>query len=172
MSNTRIRAERIAAGLCRDCGKEPPIQGRMVCGWCANKRLLCSKRRLKKCTSNKVCHRCGEINSRGKTLCNSCTEKSVQSFRERRRYNKQFVINYFGGKCAVCGETDLIVLSLDHVNNDGFLDKKSASGKKQITPTWYAKLVKAIKADQPLPRQLQVLCFNDHARKDLQSWEG
>ena len=172
--NKRIldaRWKRIEAGLCRDCGLAPHENGRVVCDICHENRSRNGKKFKAAQIAKGLCAKCGNINENtGKFLCNLCLAKQIERMRVRRKENKEFIINYFGGKCKECGEKDIRCLSLDHVNNDGYLDKKSSSGNRQVTPTWYAKLVKLIKSKKELPRELQLLCFNCHAKKDLSPW--
>jgi hypothetical protein len=85
----------------------------------------------------------------------------------RRKKNKLFVIEKFGGKCCHCGESDPRTLTLDHTNNNGNVE--CAGKKKRIRSSdFYAKLI----AENIERRDLQLLCFNCHAKKDLfYNWE-
>lgn len=170
-SRTKFRNSRIEAGLCRDCGVVPFEKNWVVCEPCHIRRSENGKRHGRKKLAIGICRRCGNWNDqKGKYHCSKCIQIQIEQFRQRRKYNKEFIVNYFGGKCLECGEKDIRCLSLDHIDNDGRLDKKSEKGKRQVTPTWYAKLVKLIKSNKPLPRRLQLLCFNCHAKKDLNLW--
>ncbi len=60
--------------------------------------------------------------------------------------------NYGGYKCACCGETELIFLSIDHINNDG------AEHRKAIGNSTY-KLYKWLK-ENDYPKGFQILCMN------------
>jgi ribosomal protein L32 len=147
------------------------LKNKVVCQICFDKRKVTAQRIYNKTLTAGICIGCGKINNRNdKTLCFECNSVSVEKYRHRRKEVKLFIINYFGNKCKECGEMDIRCLSLDHINNDGSLDKKTKDGKRQVTPTWYAKLYKLLKDNQPLPRELQLLCFNCHAKKDLQPW--
>jgi hypothetical protein len=66
---------------------------------------------------------------------------------------KQLAINHYGGKCQCCGITDYKLLTIDHVNNDGNLDRK----KYKIKPgaSYYRWLQK-----QGWPNNLITMCFN------------
>ena len=166
----KFRKSRIEAGLCRDCGKVPPLEGTSVCLSCRDKRGRTNKLHRVNRKEKGICVRCGKLHNRGKILCELCSNIQIEEMRVRRKENKKFLYDYFGGKCNDCGETDIRVMSLDHINNDGSLDKVSENGKRQISPTWYAKLCKLIKSGKKLPRDLQMLCFNCHAKKDLTLW--
>lgn len=170
-SRNQLRYNRISVGLCRDCGGKEPIKDKVVCLECFNKRKNISVNSVKNRIAAGVCTGCGKANVRkGKHHCYDCSQASIERMRNKRKEIKLFIINYFGNKCKECGETDIRCLSLDHVNNDGHLDKKSEKGNRQVTPTWYAKLYKMINSNQQLPRELQLLCFNCHAKKDLKPW--
>ena len=172
MSETQnqLRQNRISVGMCRDCGSKPFLEGKVVCQECSDRRKVVSFNRHKRNLANGICADCSKPHDRAKTLCEDCSKIRVDEFRNKRKEIKLFIINHFGNKCKECGEADIRCLSLDHVNNDGYLDKKSEKGKRQITPTWYAKLYKLIRENKPLPRELQLLCFNCHAKKDLKPW--
>jgi hypothetical protein len=36
---------------------------------------------------------------------------------------KRLAYDILGNKCACCGETNPVFLSLDHINNDGYIDR-------------------------------------------------
>lgn len=166
----KIRADRIAAGLCRDCGKCAPIAGKKNCESCKERTRVNTQIRNYGLKLRGLCADCMKPTDSGNIVCMSCMDKRVVGFRDKRKENKELIYNYFGCKCSACGETDIVVMTLDHVDNDGYLDKKSETGKRVITPTWYAKLAKLIKAGLPMERNLQMLCFNCHAKKDLVPW--
>lgn len=169
-SKLAVRKARIDKGFCRDCGIWPYLKDKVVCSFCNIKRANGNKISKGNKAASGKCIMCSKPHLKGTTLCEICTERSVNNFRLARKRNKEFIIEHFGGKCKDCGEKDVRCLSLDHIDNDGNLDKISKTGKRQISPTWYAKLVKLIKSNQPLPRRLQLLCFNCHAKKDLKPW--
>lgn len=73
---------------------------------------------------------------------------------------KDQVINAYGGKCTNCNEAEIYFLSLDHINNDGYKDRKNYSGIG-----FYRKLIK----NQFNQKNLQVLCFNCNCSKSLYS---
>lgn len=168
-SRLATKAERVARGVCRDCGKFPPLELRLVCAKCSDNRYKCSKDAADRRKANRQCAKCQNPVFE-KTLCPNCMNAQGGRSKERRKQNRIFIYNHFGAKCADCGEDDIRVMTLDHVDNDGAIDKKTKNGKKQLTAPWYAKLVKSIKAGKPLPRRLQMLCYNCHFKKDLTPW--
>ena len=48
------------------------------------------------------------------------------------RKQKQEAIKLLGGKCVICGEDNIKVLSLDHKNNNGAVDRKSKKTTRMI----------------------------------------
>lgn len=62
------------------------------------------------------------------------------------------VFEHYGNKCACCGETQAKFLTLDHVNNDGYLDRgKHTRGGHGL----YRQVIRA-----GFPETFQILCWN------------
>jgi hypothetical protein len=74
--------------------------------------------------------------------------------RQRARDERLRLIKEFGGTCTSCGETDPIVLTFDHVQNDGANHRRTVRGKNIID------LVKSA------PEKYQLLCQNCNWRKE------
>ena len=75
----------------------------------------------------------------------------------RTRTNRKTLIELMGSAttegrpiCECCGEDDLIYLQVDHVNNDGFKDKKGNKQRNKITVSQYLEN----------PKRFQLLCAN------------
>ena len=76
-----------------------------------------------------------------------------------RVYGKAYVRKYkalayevLGNKCACCGEAEQIFLSLDHIQNDGCIDRIK-NGRR--TTAQYKEIV-----DNPSQTKFQLLCMN------------
>ena len=78
---------------------------------------------------------------------------------EYRTELKELVINHYGGKCAVCGETHLAFLNIDHIHNDGSFHKSQIGGSCNL----YSNIVK-----DGFPPGYQVLCWNHNWLKHLE----
>lgn len=73
----------------------------------------------------------------------------------KRAERRLLAFQYLGGKCVVCGESDLVVLDFDHIDSD------NKSGPIHLMWTmseekFFAELDKC-----------QLLCANDHRRKTI-----
>ena len=168
---TRKRDERINQGICRDCGRQRDREG-VLCTHCRDTRADYSRRRKAIRADNKICMACGSPLGEGanKKHCQSCIDKTVQASRLRRQRNKIEIINYLGGCCIVCGEDDIRVLTVDHTNGDGAEHRRSLLSRRKGSVQTYAAVSKLIREKKPIGWELQILCFNCHAKKDLSPW--
>jgi hypothetical protein len=77
------------------------------------------------------------------------------------KYNKSLreeMIQAYGGCCVRCGETDCVVLVLDHINDDGKV-KRTLHNGAQSEVRYLRK--------QGWPKgEHQLLCYNCNARKE------
>jgi hypothetical protein len=76
----------------------------------------------------------------------------------RARELKKQVVEHYGGGCACCGVKELCFLSIDHINNDGYLER---TGKSRTSGYFMYKKIIA----KNYPDNLQVLCFNCNIAK-------
>mgnify|MGYP001576203514 CR=1 FL=1 len=68
------------------------------------------------------------------------------------------ILSAYGGKCACCGETQILFLTIDHVNDDG--KQQRLHGDHGCSYRLYRKLIR-----EGFPAYCQVLCFNcNHGR--------
>lgn len=89
----------------------------------------------------------------------SLSEKERRK-RDARAHNdklKREALEHYGGAfCRCCGETELLMLALDHIENDGASHRKSLTGSTRKLPT--VSHVWAKRNNWPLI--FQVTCFN------------
>jgi len=80
-------------------------------------------------------------------------------YRRKLRFD---VMSHYGDHCVCCGETNQFFLSLDHINNDGKIERlKVANGKFSSGGANFFRHVKRA----GYPKNLQLLCFNcNHAK--------
>lgn len=70
---------------------------------------------------------------------------------------KREALEHYGGAfCKCCGETELLMLSLDHVQNDGAAHRKALTGQTRTMPTQSYVWAK----QNNWPSIYQVMCFN------------
>lgn len=144
-----------AIGLCIECTKEPLAirRGKPIsrCEKCIKRAKDNKAKRLKE---TGLCTNCG-LNPVGSrlALCNLCGDQHNRRNKKHRLKLKIDIMTHYSKgtpKCACCGEQELSFLSLDHINNDGHLQrKKGACGW-----VFYSQIIK-----NP-PTDLQVLCMN------------
>ena len=77
-----------------------------------------------------------------------------QYSRDKREKIRKASLDLLGGKCCQCGITDIRVLEIDHIFNDGKIDRKE-------TKDIQARLEKIIRH----PERYQILCANCHSIK-------
>lgn len=138
-----------------------------VCG-CGlnNKKRLCAEHsrtepkqakdrrdRLKKAG---LCIQCGENPTLPNSVrCEGCALKLRIDGNNSYRKLRLKVISLYGGKCVCCGETELDFLTMDHKNNDGFIQRK----KTKAGSATYKMILKE------RPNDVQVLCYNCNCAK-------
>lgn len=128
-------------GLCFKCGKASRV-GRTLCQSCVEKNKQWKAHRKTLC----ICVRCGEASRPEKILCQSCTEKDKQ----RKGQIKDIVFTHYGNECVCCGEANTVFLTIDHINNDGNIQRRNGGGMY-----FYQKIISA-----RFPTDLQILCWN------------
>lgn len=104
-----------------------------------------------------ICHYCQKNPLiSGKKYCESC--KVLQCFELRRSHAefKRIIFEFYGNKCACCGETEPKFLTVDHINNDGNVARRAT---KEGGTDFYRQVARAIRDGNP-PKDLQLLCRN------------
>lgn len=89
-------------------------------------------------------------------ICKDC--KNI----DRRKYvrnNKHRVFNHYGSFCNCCGENTFEFLCIDHINNDGNVQRKQLKLKSTAFYQWIIT--------NKYPLDLQVLCYNCNAAKSI-----
>lgn len=134
-------SRRKSAGLCTHCGKKPHVEGILKCHECADKQKILGKQRY---------------DTRGPAI-------------------KIEVMNAYGGcKCigiksdgSQCGESDVDVLALDHINGGGTKHRESLGSTGKGGWTFYQYL-----KNNHFPEGYQVLCMNCNWKKHLLHLRG
>jgi len=89
---------------------------------------------------------------------NHATEEKLRHFEYGQKIKLQ-IITHYGGKCACCGESNLMFLTVDHINGGGTEQIKSFSGYG-----FYRWII-----NNNFPSGFQVLCHNCNWLKYLNS---
>jgi len=89
--------------------------------------------------------------------------------KEQKRISKEnlrrSIFNIIGSKCAKCGFADIRALQFDHINGDGYLDRKSGLVEKSLV----------IYKNNPelAKKKLQTLCANcNQIKKHMKNETG
>ena len=77
---------------------------------------------------------------------------NAEKLRSIRLNAKLIVYEAYGNKCSCCGESNIKFLSIDHVNNDGYKERKGRGGSSDHI---MRNIIK-----NKFPDTYQLLCFN------------
>jgi hypothetical protein len=89
-------------------------------------------------------------------ICTPEWNKRNAAYQKRYRDKlKEIVYDYYGRRCACCGETEPMFLSIDHVNNDGYALRKYKGHPQQGHVRFLRWLI-----DNNFPSDYQILCMN------------
>lgn len=133
------RLQRIEMNLCTGCGERPPEPDRKKCQKCSNKdKSWCDKNR----------HR----------IKSYCESRKSQNLLDRQN-RKQRIFDHYGTKCLCCGEYILLLLTIDHIHENGAEHRRQVfPNRKDRTPggdNFYRWLEK-----NQYPDGFQTLCYN------------
>jgi len=130
---------------CRQCGETKDLESfpivdkrglrRRICKACKNAYLMARYREKR-----------GEVQEKNK--------RDAVSYRTR-------IYNHYGGKCAHCDEPDWIVLTIDHINDDGGHRRMNGEPKGIAFYRWIER--------NDYPSDLQLLCRNCNWRKHVKN---
>jgi len=142
----KVLRQRAAAGQCISCGgiNDDP-KGRKNCQRC----LKLIKAKIRRLRAAGQCLRCYKPAENGMAMCRACKERAKRRHDDFRR--KVFE-RYGGAKCACCGETIFVFLTIDHTNNDGAKHRKEVGRAAYNICRWLHR--------NGYPPGFQVLCMN------------
>ncbi len=91
------------------------------------------------------------VKGKGYYFCKPCNNK-----RKKDHYNKvrAAVFKHYGAVCACCSEATLLFLTIDHINNDGNL-QRWPGGQRITGERLYSKI-----KTSGFPDTYQILCMN------------
>lgn len=116
------------------------------------------KRFREKAKKQGICVRCYKKPNDGETFfCSECREIMKQKTKEYTLKLRNEVYAAYGGKCACCGESNPLFLTIDHVNGGGIKHRKqlNSKGRNSVNRNFYL-LVR----NEGYPSDYQLLCFN------------
>ena len=151
------RKKRTEAGLCHNCPRKLDREG-VLCTFCAGKLLGNYKKRREKFTALGICCVCTKekVSENGDFRCPPCRTAYAIHQRERTQKLKDQVFAAYGNKCACCGETIKLFLTLDHPNGDGAEQRKELFGKNTVqSTTMYRWIIR-----NGYPNTLRLYCWN------------
>jgi hypothetical protein len=82
-------------------------------------------------------------------------EARVKKMRDRYAKHKSQVFDHYGNKCGCCGESEPLFLTIDHIENDGYLHRKRKEPGGSAHGNIYGWLCR-----NGFPEGFQVLCMN------------
>lgn len=105
---------------------------------------------------NSQCKECACSRVRNYNDRDNGTRRQAQ--KDKRLRWKQETVDHYGGKCACCGETELVFLTFDHVDGGGRKHRESEKIGGHLL-LWLRR--------NGHPANFQVLCWNCNSAKHL-----
>ena len=151
-SNRRLRESRKSDKICIRCGGRPTYARYKICQECRKKE---AKTKRQKYIDKGLCKNCGAhpIRSETTTTCQKCFDRAKANKKKRQSKNWEMILDHYGPKCNCCGETTTEFLTLDHINNDGAVHKRSLNTKD-------SHAIKKWVVQNHFPDNFQILCYN------------
>jgi len=146
--------------MCRVCGKREPAAGITRCADCKAQLDAAMRRLAARREAAGLCGRCGDnVLEHGYKRCQACIDEG----RERHAARKRKVMEAYGGPiCVGCGEDEIRILQIDHVNNNGHQHALKIGNGDYARGR--SKMYKWLE-DNGFPQGFQVLCPNCNMRK-------
>lgn len=116
------RQKKKLLGLCIDCGVNPQLFPSVRCEICTTRHYKANRK---------------------------YTPKGYEKEQKKREERKAQVFNHYGNVCACCREPNPKFLTMDHINNDGYLHRQS------VRKDMYRWLIQ-----NNFPTGFQTLCYN------------
>jgi hypothetical protein len=135
-SRKKLWASRIEDGYCVYCGIQPPELNKKGCTSCLKRKYELQKNFLAENSSNQ---------------------------KEYHLKVRQEVIKKYGGRCTCCGESNWAFLVIDHINDDGYQERRDRYGSQRGSSHSFFLLLKR----SPIREDLQILCWNCNSAKAL-----
>jgi len=144
-------SNKIKSGVCPRCSRKI-TDGTSTCIRCKAIGRKKAKQRVAQRRKLGLCIFCGRKPKKGST-CERCKNR----IRKRYLTRKAAVFNHYGKRCACCGETEEVFLTIDHINGGGRKHKREAG---------FANIHDFVFRNN-FPDYFQILCFNCNQGKFL-----
>lgn len=142
--------------LCSKCGRRKPTKGRRQCEHCLSVARAANSRRRQEKKEQKLCYDCQQPATPGYTRCDTCRAAANQRAAEYSSELKQAVMEHYGGAvCACCGEDNLIMLTMDHIDQNGGDHRRELGHELSAGQKFYQWLRR-----NKYPKGYRVLCRN------------
>ena len=90
--------------------------------------------------------------------CKVCKNKDS---RQHKRRLIQTVMDYYGNKCACCGEAEPFFLTIDHIDGNGAKHKREFFRSVRVSPSQFCRWL----IRNEYPDGFQILCHNCNCGK-------
>ena len=136
----------------RSCKRET-LEGYKTCEVCRGK----ARKRQLDCLAQGLCQAgCGKAVVT-KSLCRECADKRIA----KRKIKLGVVLDHYGRECSCCGFMDIRFLTIDHIDNDGYLERYPG-GSRLTGSNMHDKIIK-----EGFPSRFQILCWNCNCAKQF-----
>lgn len=143
---SKHRTRRLAEGRCWCRGGPPVVPGKTMCEACLDKLRKKSAGYVSARRAAGLCLDCGKQVPRHGARCDEC--RVIR--RDKKRRERQLVLDHYGRHCACCGEKEETFLAIDHVDGHGN-EHRRAVGTRNI----YLWIIRS-----GYPAGFQTLCHN------------
>ncbi len=152
-------------GICAWCGRKSG-RSRIYCKRCAKRAEIRKQGLVKLRTDRGLCAKCGKVSAT--RVCEDCRKKAREYKQKEHAKIRAQTYAAYGNKCACCGESNPLFLTIDHVYNDGAKQRRSLTKHRKIggqTLDFYRWLKR-----QGFPKdRYQLLCANCNMGKHRNS---
>lgn len=146
--------------MCGGCGVNPAEEGKVRCSDCLKQRRESYYKNRDLFIKGGFCKRCGKEDPLDMGYCLDCYTFEKSRGALRVRLQKQRILAMYGDSCTCCGEKEPLLLTIDHVNNDGAAERRSLGDKGRSGA--YTRYL-----SQPKRDDLQTLCWSCNMGKQL-----
>jgi len=105
-----------------------------------------------------LCPHCTSRIEPGRSRCKSCKKRTNWYLRERKKLLRSRVLAWLGNKCRCCLESHPNFLNIDHIHNDGYVERRLGINLYSL----YLRFERNGSLDR---RRYQLLCWNCNLAK-------